>query len=265
VQITSYELLPFSFREEDKKENYYYYDHQAKYLCTINTNGKSDVFGDETSYYYLATDEMSATGNQVCYFCPFENTKLLFVDYSKPQDKFTLLTDNFIDAYSPVLTDGRNNASDFDFHNLDGYHFIPHMMFALENDWNFDRPHSMNEINDFISLVFNGNTGVELKTEQDFMLWVSDAGYDGEYTPDAEIYGCYYGHGGKSISHFITSMENDGDGVTITAETYADLANFAKAKTLVFRYAPDEKDALPCLYGIEVTDNTGLTEADCSF
>ncbi len=264
--ITSCELIPIDIIQDENSPFYGYYEHYNKYLCVIESNGNTEAFASPASFYFLATENDSATGNTVTFFSPFERVATLYHGINIPW-KIRYITDSFTDHYVSTLTLGKNNADSFDFHNVSGYHFIPHMMLSFENSADMPHPYSMNEINAFIASAFDGNRGVELKTWQDFDLWVSiqdTSGYD-VYSPEDEIYGCFYGHGAYSVWSEISSYKESDEGVDVTVDTYADLAYFAKAKTLIFRFAPYDGESTPCLLGVDIASDSGLADAGVGF
>ncbi len=266
ANITDAELIPIDIIQQQDSPYYGYFSHYNKYLCIINSDGSSEYFPSAESYYFLATENDSATGNTVTFFSPFERVATLYHGIDVPW-KISYLADSFTDHYVSTLSLGKNNADSFDFHNVSGYHFIPHTMIRFDNSADMPHPYSMTEINAFIASAFDGNRGVELKTWQDFDLWVSihdTSGYD-VYKPEDEIYGCFYGHGAYSVWNEISAYSRTDEGIDLTVDTYADLAYFAKAKTLIFHFAPYDGQGTPCLLGIDVVNDTGLAEAGVGF
>ena len=265
--ISNVEII--SVDVEQKKDAPFsgWYDHCNKYLCIIHSNGTTAAFPNAESRYFLATYEYSATGNKVIFFVPFEKVVSLHNGINLPQNYRTVI-DSFLDHYAGTLVLGKNDADTFDFHNVQGFHFIPHLMQYFEKTEEMPHPYSMTQINEFISNAFDGNEGIELRTWQDFDLWVSDKNTDEDavYGEDDEIYGCFYGHGANSVFSEIESFEITDDGVTVQVNTYADLAYFTKAKSMVFYFdVYNANDTVPKLFGIDVKSDEGLEEASVSF
>lgn len=266
TEITDIEIIPIEINQPDDAPFFGWYDRCDKYLCTIYSDGKSDAFKDTQSRYFLLTEEYSATGNPVVRFIPFEKIESLYNGVRLPQ-KHRLLVEDFIDEFSSVLTLGKNGADTFDFNNVHGFHFIPHLMHtygAYSNDY---EPYSMTEINEFIGNVFDGNKGVQLKTWQDYDLWVSVSLEDGypSVTYDDKVYGCFYGHGANSVYSEIESFEMSDDGFEVVVNTYADYAYFTKARSMVFHFGKVDEGEYPVLFGIDVISDSGLEEASISF
>ena len=113
-------------------------------------------------------------------------------------------------------------------------------------------PYSLEEINDFIGMSFDGNRGIAPETRDDFGMWVSIFADE----ESGRMYGCSYAHGGTSVEHEIVSVEKDGNYVEITVQIYADYAKFAKAKKQIYLFHYPE-NGLAVLTALEQTENTG--------
>lgn len=263
-EITSFEYHVYPI-EVTPDEGIYGYDYLNKYICEIDAVDASGYFPSSTCYYFLATDEYSATGNSVAYFIPFMQAAVLFQKSEIP-DTYIRLAEDFLDYFSGTLSFGENKASQFNFNNALGFHFVPHMMYFFFDNGNMQRPYSLVEINSFIADNFDGNKGVSLSSSEDLRLWVQDYSASTSYSPEDKVYGCYNGHGLDSFTKLVTNCRVTQSGIELTIQGYADYSAFAKARTFRFRFAPyTGNDTALHLQSVDVLEDTGLGEAYYSF
>ena len=257
-----YELIPIMITSDEVK---YTYDYLNMYMCVIQTNDENLLFDSPKDYYFLATDEYSATGNSVAFFTPFENVKYLFKD-SGLELKYEYLLTDFLGYYSDVLDVGENDISQFDFNNRMGYHYIPHLMYRFDSSDDYMSPYTLNEINGFISGVFNGNKGIVLDSVEDYEIWVSvDTSSPMEFGPDDAVYGCYNGHGLNSKTLLTKDVQFLKSGVYVTVQSFGDYASFMPSREYVFKFSPQVVDEPLVLESIEMTKNTEIAECVYSF
>ncbi len=257
-----YKLIPITIIPDEQK---YGYDYLNMYMCVIETNDENLLFSSPKDYYFLATDEYSATGNSVAFFTPFENVKYLFKNLGLDLKYEYLLTD-FLGYYSDMLQVGENDISQFDFNNRFGYHYIPHLMYRFDSSEDNMGPYSLNEMNSFISGVFNGNKGIVLDSAEDYEMWVSvDTSSPMEYGPDDAVYGCCYGHGLDSKTLLIKDVQFSKSGVYVTIYSFGDYASFMPSREYIFKFSPQVDDEPLVLESIEMTKKTEIPECVYSF
>lgn len=245
LKVTDFDLTPIKSVDEE-------YSYSSDYICSLESQN-----GSETRYYLSVED----TGDSVRLFMPLETAVCeINQEALNIPDQYRYFASQFVNTYYFLLNADGLEACDIDFSDYNGYHFIPHLMNYLYEDWGM--PHSMTEINEFIAKTFYENSGVTLSSPQDYELWISDGEYTGTSSdPNDKIYGCFRGHGGNWIESVICGYESGKGGVKVTIQTYADKIKFAKSRKIVLNFAGEIEGEAPLLYSAEVLDDTGLAEA----
>lgn len=156
----------------------------------------------------------------------------------------------FISLYGNALKDGINKGKSLSLEN--SCCLITHLM-AKSGHYRSAPPYSAEEINEFISIAFDGHPNLNFSWEHIENNWTYPfSSYDNFK------YGCTYAHGGVELEYEIIS-EKTNDGITtFKIQTYSDRSRINKAyKVLVnIKYEDGE---IPVLISAEVIENTGRT------
>lgn len=255
VKISSYTLYPVAFTEEkllQMNENYIYPTASDNYLVEFEVEESStDEFRKGRNIYCFGLEMDPVSGNLLAFFVPEEMAeKSITTIYDTDYVMYFIEEFSALYPIQSVLYDGRNYADSFDFSKHS--HLITHLM-ARSGVYG-DPPYTLDEVNEFIQTVFDGNAGLDPTIPLEYTSWTS-AGSVYQSTDDKRIYGCSWAHGGTSVECDIVNVEKDGKSADYTVQIYAEFSKVAKAYTLVFHF-DDVEAELPVLTMVERIDNT---------
>lgn len=265
MDISSYNLCSFDFSDEVKFEmsnRGIYNGYNDKYFVEFDVESSTvDGFSVGKCIYYLELNKDEALGNVVEYFMPADNALKMYSYDESTQGTFNFISEMLAES-SLKLEDGRNYPDSFDFTRH--AHLITHLM-ADSGYYASQPPYSLNEINDFISNTFDGNSGIELRDGRDIEYWLFyDAEIDDTDINEQEIFGCSFAHGGTTVIHTVDDVVYDGNSADYYVTVYADYAHLAMARKLVFTFEEIEGE-MPKLTMIVVSENNGRDTAGYAF
>lgn len=261
IKINSYSIYPFDFSQEqvDKvlENSELYYNHYDYYLVDFDVAvGDGEHFKEGSNLYMMAFGQDPIAGGPLSEFVPAEKAlDFIFQSMKKDLGYNYYFIREFLALYRGELFEGKNYPESFDF--TDSVHLITHLMTRCSKYREYP-PYSMDEINEFISLSFDANQGLNLTEARDFENWMTGASYavTDEDRENDRLYGCSWGHGGTTAEHSFDSIEYDGENTKYSLTLYADYAHFAKSKTITVTLE-EKEGTLPKMTLLTVESDTG--------
>lgn len=265
IEISSYEIYPVRVIDEvahsmDRKGMYFRGDDM--YLVDLDVKvGDGEYFKEGHNLYYIALGFDAVAGGLVRAFVPAETAQEhMYYNSVNSGDKTQVIIKEFLslypnEIYGTRLYEGRNYPEDFDFYNH--VHLVTHLM-ARNGAYGAEPPYTLDEINAFLSTLFNGNEGIAPDGE-DWTLGIR-YGVTDEDEAEGRIYGCSWAHGGTTVEHSILDVRNDGGREIYTVQLYADYSYFAKSKLIEITFENTEND-VPTMILVTVLEDTGNNSA----
>jgi len=264
IEIASYTIYPVTVSQDviaemDKTGKYFRGDDM--YLIDFDvTVGDGEYFKEGSNIYYIALGFDAVAGGLVRAFVPAETAQEhIYYDSVKGSDSTIVILREFLalypnEIYGTRLYEGKNYPEDFDF--SPHVHLVTHLM-ARNGAFGAEPPYTLDEINTFLSTLFNGNEGITVDGD-----WTVGIRYGVTEEDEAEgrIYGCSWGHGGTSVEHSVLGVQNDGGRKVYTVQVYADYSHFAKSRLIEITFENAEND-IPNMILVNVLEDTGNNAA----
>ncbi len=265
VVINGYDIYPVYVTDEvmaAKDNEGKFFKGSDMYLVDFDVKtGDGEYFKEGSNIYYLGLGYDAVAGGPVNAFVPVNQAEEhIYYNSGESSDGALVIMREFLsfypnEIYGTRLYDGKNYPEDFDF--TPHVHLVTHLM-ARNGTYGADPPYTLDEINSFLSALFNGNEGITIDGES----WTLGIRYGvtDEDIAEGRIYGCSWGHGGTTVEHSVLDMQNDGGRKVYTVQLYADYAHFAKSKLVEITFENAEND-IPNMILVNVIEDTGAASA----
>lgn len=265
VVINGYDIYPVYVPDEivaEKDREGKYFTGSDMYLIDLDVKtGDGEYFKEGRNIYYLGLGFDAVAGGSVNAFVPADRAEEhMYYDPVNIADKTQTIIKEFLSLYpnefhGTELYEGKNYPEDFDFsHHV---HLVTHLM-ARNGAYGAEPPYTLDEINAFLSALFNGNEGIVPEGDN----WTVGIRYGVTEEDEAEgrIYGCSWGHGGTTVEHSVLDVQDDGERRVYTVQLYADYSHFAKSKLIEITFENAEND-IPNMILVNVIEDTGAASA----
>ncbi len=262
VEIQGFEIFPFEFSREkisqiEENTDSYYNSYDCYFVDFDVVKGDGEYFNEGSNIYLMAFGQDPIAGGILSEFVPYDKAMgRIFTVWKGDLEYETYFVREFISLYRGELFEGKNYPSEFDFTSC--VHLVTHLM-SRSGIYRDYPPYSLDEINEFLAMSFEGNEGLKFDGDREIENWTIGASYlvTDEDRENGRLYGCALAHGGTTAEHYFDSIETEDENTKIvTVTVYADYAHFAKSKQLVFTIGKNEKGLPKMLFALMQNDTS---------